>query len=90
MTWVAHGDVDRATIRKEPTVSIVNSASSGIFWVGLDVDRDAITSAVLAPGTEIPLVDRWFHDEPSVRRFVAALGEAGSGSPLLRRRLDRL
>ena len=73
MTWVAHDDVDRATIRKEPTVSIVNAASA-IFWVGLDVHRDSITSAVLAPGREIPLVDRWFHDEPSVRRFVAGLG----------------
>jgi hypothetical protein len=77
MTWVAHDDVDRATIRKEPTVSIDNSASSAIFWVGLDVHRDSITSAVLAPGKEIPLVDRWFHDEPSVRRFVAGLGSPG-------------
>jgi len=74
MTWVAHDDVDRATIRKEPTVSIVNSDLSGISWVGLDVHLDSITSAVLGPDKEIPLVDRWFHDEPSVRRFVAGLG----------------
>jgi transposase len=74
MTWVAHDDVDRATIRKEPTVSVVNSASSRVSWVGLDVHKDSITSAVLTPGAEVPLVDRWFHDEPSVRRFVAGLG----------------
>jgi transposase len=55
-------------------VSKANSASSRISWVGLDVHKDSITSAVLVPGSEVPLVDRWFHDEPSVRRFVTGLG----------------
>ena len=52
-----------------------NSVPSEATWVGLDVHRDSITSAVLAPGRETPVVDRWFHDEPSVRRFVASLGD---------------
>jgi transposase len=56
-------------------VSTSNSASPKITWVGLDVHRDSITSAVLVPGGEVPLVDRWFHDEPSVRRFVGTLGD---------------
>jgi transposase len=99
MTWVAHNDVDRATIRKEPTVSKANSASSGISWVGLDVHRDSITSAVLAPDAQVPVVDRWFHDEPSVRRFVSSLGtsskvrlcyEAGPTGYDLARLLQRL
>ena len=51
-----------------------NSAASKTTWVGLDVHRDSITSAVLAPDRETPVVDRWFHDEPSVRRFVSGLG----------------
>jgi hypothetical protein len=55
-------------------VSNANSASSKTTWVGLDVHRDSITSAVLSPDKEVPLVDRWFHDEPSVRRFVSGLG----------------
>ncbi len=75
MTWVAHKNVDRANIQKEPTVSTLNSASQKAIWVGLDVHRDSITSAVLAPGREVPVVDRWFHDEPSVRRFVSTLGD---------------
>jgi len=58
-------------------VSKANSASSQTTWVGLDVHRDSITSAVLAPDKETPVVDRWFHDEPSVRRFVSALGTPG-------------
>jgi transposase len=99
MTWVAHNDVDRATIRKEPTVSIHYSAAEKTTWVGLDVHRDSITSAVLAPGRETPVVDRWFHDEPSVRRFVATLGdpalvrlcyEAGPTGYDLARLLERL
>jgi transposase len=75
MTWIAHDDVDRATIRKEPTVSTRHSAASEPTWVGLDVHRDSITSAVLKPDSETPVVDRWFHDEPSVRRFVGTLGD---------------
>jgi transposase len=55
-------------------VSSANSVSSRISWVGLDVHKDSITSAVLPPGQEVARVDRWFHDEPSVRRFVAGLG----------------
>jgi len=76
MTWVAH-DVDRATIRKEPTVSERNPASANTTWVGLDVHRDSITSAVLTPGTDAPAIDRWFHDEPSVRRFVKSFANPG-------------
>jgi transposase len=55
-------------------VSNSNSASSKTTWVGLDVHRDSITSAVLGPQCETPVVDRWFHDEPSIRRFVGGLG----------------
>ena len=51
-----------------------NSAFSKTTWVGLDVHRDSITSAVLSPQSETPVVDRWFHDEPCVRRFVSGLG----------------
>jgi transposase len=68
-------------------------------WVGLDVHRNSITSAVLIPGRETPVVDRWFHDEPSVRRFVSGLGsparvrlcyEAGPTGYDLARLLKRL
>ena len=50
-------------------------AASEVTWVGLDVHRDSITSAVLAPDKEAPVVDRWFHDEPSIRRFMGTLGD---------------
>jgi transposase len=55
-------------------VSKRNSASPNTTWVGLDVHRDSITSAVLAPGVATPALDRLLHDEPCVRRFVKSLG----------------
>lgn len=59
-------------------MSIRNSAHPETTWVGLDVHRDSITSAVLGPNRVQPVVDRWFHDEANVRRFVASLGDAGT------------
>jgi hypothetical protein len=56
-------------------VSISTTASPETLWVTLDVYRDSITSAVLEPGREVPAVNRWFHDEPNIRRFVSNLGE---------------
>ncbi|MGH9047091.1 MAG: IS110 family transposase, partial [Acidimicrobiales bacterium] len=44
-------------------------------FIGLDVHKNSITAAVLEPGHETPLVDRIFHDEANVRRFVATLGD---------------
>lgn len=76
-----------------------NSASFETTWVGLDVHRDSITSAVLIPRRETPVVDRWFPDEPSIRRFVSGLGsparvrlcyEAGPTGYDLARLLKRL
>lgn len=78
MTWVAHDDVDRATIRKEPTVSNRNFDRLEWTWVGLDVHRDSITSAVLRPDHDVPVLDRWFHDEASVRRFVKGFDDPRS------------
>lgn len=56
-------------------MSIKKSAVSEITFVGLDVHKDSITSAVLEPGRETPVVDRFFHDEASLRRFAAKLGD---------------
>jgi transposase len=44
-------------------------------FVGLDVHKDSITSAVLVPGADVAVIDRFFPDETSIRRFVAGLGD---------------
>jgi len=43
--------------------------------VGLDVHKDTIAAGILRPGTETADVERLFHDEASVRRFVARFEE---------------
>src|SRR2546423_145418 len=47
----------------------------GPIHLGMDVAKDAIAVGVLGWGEEIPVVDRIFHDEASVRRLVARLGD---------------
>jgi hypothetical protein len=43
--------------------------------LGLDVHRDTISVAILTPDQQVPEVDRIPHDEASVRRLVARLGD---------------
>ena len=56
-------------------MSIKKSAVAELKFVGLNVHKDSITSAVLEPGRETPVLDRFFRDEASVRRFVGTLGD---------------
>lgn len=46
-------------------------------FVGLDVHKSSITSAVFLPGSDTAVVDRFFPDEPSIKRFVDSLGDPG-------------
>lgn len=47
-------------------------------FVGLDVHKNSITSAVLEPGSDTALIDRFIPDDASIRRFVGALGDPAS------------
>jgi hypothetical protein len=58
--------------------------------LGLDVHRDTISVAILAPDQQVPEVDRIPHDEASVRRLVARIGDPPPAASLLRGRPDRL
>jgi transposase len=50
-------------------------AHLGPTHLGLDVHKDTISVAILAPQGEIPEVDRIPHDEASIRRLVGRLGD---------------
>lgn len=72
---------------------------SATTFVGLDVHKNSITSAVLVPGAETPVVDRIFPDEASIKRLVGGLGdpkslavcyEAGPTGYALARLLERM
>jgi hypothetical protein len=47
------------------------AAARGVTFLGLDVHRDTISVAVLAPEQDASQVDRIANDEPSVRRLLA-------------------
>jgi transposase len=50
-------------------------AHLGLIHLGLDVHKDTISVAILAPDRDGPDVERIPHDEASVRRLVGRLGD---------------
>lgn len=42
----------------------------GFTFMGWDVHKDSISVGMLEPGSELPVVDRIAHDEPSIRRLI--------------------
>jgi len=69
---------------ERPAVSANKCASRELTFVSLDVHRNSITTAVLELGREMPLVERFFHDEASIGRFVSGLDEFSSIRTCLR------
>lgn len=74
-------------------------AHQGFTHLGMDVHKDSISVAILEPDLDAPQVERIFHDEVSVRRFIDRLPgrkdlwacyEAGPTGYELHRLLKRL
>jgi hypothetical protein len=58
--------------------------------LGLDVHKDTLSVAILAPDRDGPDLDRIPHDEASVPRLVGHLGDPPPVASLLRGRPDQL
>ncbi len=54
---------------KEPAVSSI--ARGDLIFIGLDVHKDSISAGILEPGGEVPVTERIFHDEASLRRLLS-------------------
>jgi transposase len=74
-------------------------ASAGLIHLGMDVSMNTIVVGVLRPGEEMPVVDRVFNDEESIRRLIgrfadrrrlSACYEAGPGGYELYRLLTSM
>ncbi|WP_327586942.1 IS110 family transposase [Nonomuraea sp. NBC_00507] len=52
--------------------------SPGPIHLGMDTSKDAIVVGILRPGEEIPVVDRIFNDEPSIRRLIGRFPDRGA------------
>jgi transposase len=47
------------------------------IFLGMDVHKDSISVGILNPGREVPVVEKIFHDEESVRRLIGRFPERG-------------
>jgi hypothetical protein len=56
----------------------------GPTHLGLDVHKDTISVAILAPDRDGPDVERITHDEASIRRLVGAFQSRGGCEPATR------
>jgi transposase len=53
------------------------TSAAGPIHLGMDTSKNTIVVGILMPGDEIPVVDRIWNDEVSVRRLAESLGPAG-------------
>jgi transposase len=54
------------------------TSPAGLIHVGMDVSKNTIAVGVLLPGQEIPVVDRIWNEEGSVRHLIGRLGDPGA------------
>jgi hypothetical protein len=50
-------------------------ASAGLIHLGMDTSMNTIVVGVLRPGEEMPVVDRVFNDEESIRRLIGRFAD---------------
>jgi hypothetical protein len=67
--------VEGATYGKEPAVTSISHRD--LTHLGMDVPRTRSPSGVLKPGRETAPVDKFFNDEPSIRRLVQRFPDRG-------------
>src|SRR6266516_5314321 len=63
---------------REPAVMASVTSAPGPIHLGMDTSKKTIVVAVLMPGEEIPVLDRIWNEEGSVRHLIGRLGEVGA------------
>jgi transposase len=53
------------------------TSTAGPIHLGMDTSKNTIVVGILMPGEEVPVLDRVWNEEDSVRRLVGGLGPAG-------------
>jgi transposase len=49
--------------------------AAGAIHLGMDTSKNTIVAGILMPGDEVPVLDRIWNEEGSVRRLVGRLGD---------------
>ncbi len=68
---------DGATCGKEPAVMSSLTSRSGLVYLGMDTSKDSIVVGVLSGGEQVPVIDRVFNDEVSIRRLISRFEDVG-------------
>src|SRR5258708_14654822 len=51
------------------------TSAAGLIHLGMDTSKNTIVVGVLMPGEEVPVIDRIWYEEGSVRHLVGRLGD---------------
>jgi transposase len=60
---------------KEPAVMSSLTSPAGAIHLGMDTSKNTIVVAVLMPGEEVPVIDRMWNEEGSVRHLVGRFSD---------------
>ena len=80
MSWVAgvwkvqSPSTGRHKGGREPAVMSSLTSAAGAIHLGMDTSKNTIVVAVLMPGEEVPVIDRSWNEEGSVRHLVGRFG----------------
>jgi transposase len=54
------------------------TSAAGLIHLGMDTSKNTIVVGVLLPGEEVPVVDRMWNEEGSVRHLIGRLGDVSA------------
>src|SRR6266566_7334884 len=60
---------------REPTVMPSVTSAAGLIHLGMDTSKNTIVAGILMPGEQVPVVDRIWNEEGSVRHLIGRLGD---------------
>ena len=60
---------------REPAVMSSVTPAAGPIYLGMDTSKNTIVVGILMPGDEVPVIDRIWNEEGSVRHLVSRLGD---------------
>ena len=52
------------------------TSAAGPIHLGMDVSKNTIVVGMLMPGEEVPVIDRIWNEEDSVRHLIGQIGRA--------------
>lgn len=75
--WKVHSPSTDAPARggKKPAVMSGLTSPAGVVHLGMDTSENTIVVATLMPGGEVPVIDRMWNEEGSVRHLVGRFSD---------------